>query len=133
MDNLVSERFIALSQVIGIEVSHINDLAEDNDLQDENNDRFIIGHTEFDEKKNGQYLVLTYEEVVTAGEEDIDSYWDLILQDIPKQYRMFMDYDRYWQYLTSCKDTFDRGLESVGDFKDSIKIFDTTYYIFKEW
>ena len=73
MDNLVSERFIALSQVIGIEVSHINDLAEDNDLQDENNDKFIIGHTEFDEETNGIYYVMTREEIIDRGEDDIDN------------------------------------------------------------
>lgn len=132
MDNLVSERFIALSQVIGIEVSHINDLAEDNNLQDENNDRFIIGHTEFDEETNGIYYVMIREEIVDRGEDDIDNLWELALQEVDEHYHFCMDYIKFWNHLESWKDTFDRGFEEIGKPIDNVKIFDTTYYIFKE-
>jgi RNAse (barnase) inhibitor barstar len=132
MDNLISQRFIALSQALGIEVRHINDIADDNDLEDEDTDKFTIAITEFDEKKNGIYYVFTYDEVVDAGEADIDSLWECILGDIDKRYHLYMDYKRFWDDMLYCKDAFDRGLEAMGEFIEKVKLFETDYYIFRE-
>lgn len=132
MDNLISQRFIALSQVLGIEVRHINDVADDNDLEDEDIDKFTIAITEFDEKKNGIYYVFTYNEVVDAGEASVDSLWDCILNDVDKRYHLYMDYKRFWNDMFYCKDAFDRGLEAMGEFIEKVKLFETDYYIFRE-
>ncbi len=133
MDNLISQRFIALSQALGIEVRHINDIADDNDLEDEDTDKFTIAITEFDEKKNGIYYVFTYDEVVDAGEADIDCLWEYVLSDVDKRYHLYMDYYKFWDDMLLCKDAFDRGLEAVGEFVERVKLFETDYYIFKEW